>query len=498
VRPTLRGFLALSPLTAVGVVTLLAQTKLLAVLIGPEGVGFFALAVSFIALVTAVAGLGLSTSLTKLVAEFGSGGRKDDIWGTTLVGVATVTVASVVLGALIVLNQGPIGRAFLGGSSVSTEDRSFIIGVTALGLIPIILNGYFSGLLKGLRNLRDYVVSGSLATAFPAAGALVGAAIHGERGAVAGSVLGQVPAVAILVYFAVRVTRREGLRVDLWAGRSRLVALERGLIALGLFALVAGLAGGFGQNLARTQIAAHFDLRAVGFFSAAWAISNRLPILVYQTLTSYIMPKISSLARDWTAIIKEQNDACRISLLVITPALCLAAAAGPWIVPIILSDRFLPMVTLLQLMFVGELLSVVLWAEECALYPSGRALTSTIAEWAFWVVFIAGVAVAVTLGHLTAIGFAYIAAQATLVVAVYMWEKRHHDFRWRPENARLIGLSLGAIVGTTLVSTLTNLPTVVVVALAMPLLASWALLSLTRSERGWLLRAVSRGLGMAD
>src|SRR5439155_15020233 len=134
------------------------------------------------------------------------------------------------------------------------------------------------------------------------------------------------------------------------------------------------LAPSVGQYAVRSYLSQSRGLTAVGFFAAAFGISNRIPILIYQTFGTYVGPTISALGRDWRAITIEQNSALRMGLLGATPLLCSIVMFLPWIVPFLLSSRFEPIIPMLRLMLVGELVSVIYWATSISLYSSGRPL----------------------------------------------------------------------------------------------------------------------------
>jgi antigen flippase len=491
VRNTLRGFMALSPLTAVTVVTALIQAKVLAVLLGPEGTGFYALVFTFAGTFATIAGLGISAALMKLIAEFGAADRDDDIWPTVILGFATVTVAGLAVLAVVLIAFGPLSSAFLNDASLSASDQRFVLIAAAASALPLAWVPTLSGVLRGLRSLREYVAAGLFGAIVPMIGLVVGAWQYDARGAFIGYIAGQVLGVVAGLVFVLKVARdrKISFRVRLPVGLLR--GLEGRLVALGLIAVVAALANAVGQPIIRTQIAG-LDLRALGFFAAAWSLSNRVPVLIYQTMTAYVLPEISAMQRDWREIVRLQNDACRISLLIATPLLCGTAAAAPWIVPILFSHSFSPVVELLQLMLIGELLSVVVWASVSAFYPSGRGGLSIASEWWFWGLFTLGSVIAVSLGSLNAVGGAYIIAEAVLAASAYIWERRHHGFRWRNENARLIALSLATMTSIVLVAILTNLPTLVVLMLATVVLAAWAFVVVQPSEWIALRRLLAR------
>jgi O-antigen/teichoic acid export membrane protein len=492
VRSTFRGFLTLSPLTLATAGAALVQNKVLAIVVGPAGVGFYGLALTLATLFSTIGALGISAALMKRIAEIGGTDRESDTWATALLGIGTVVVVSLLLSALVILNYHFVADLFLNSNTISDSDKRFIVIASAVGILPAALVPTMGGFLRGLRSLREYVTVGIIGAIVLVASIVVGALVADARGAFIGFLVGEVINAAALFAFALHVARRRGLPFTIRLERRHLAAIEKVLLALGILAVVAGLGSNVGQAVARSQIANAFDLRAVGFFAAAWAISNRVPSLIYQTFTSYLMPEISALRQDWESIVRIQNDACRISLLAVTPVLTLAIAAGPWVVSILLSGSFHPMVNLLRLMFIGELISVIAWAGGSALYPSGRPVSSAFFEWSFWAIFVAGVFVAAGVGELNVVGGAYIVAEAALVAMIYVWERRHHDFRWSPRNLRLIALSLLVISASAVLAMLSGLPTVVVVVLVAALLAVWAVTAVHRSEWALLRNALRR------
>jgi antigen flippase len=492
VRHTLRGFLTLSPLTLATAVAALVQAKVLAIVVGPEGTGFYGLALSLATLFSTIAAAGISSALMKRISEIGGTERQSDTWTTALLGIGTVIGVGALLTAFVIVNYDLVVDLFLKTDSISSSDKRFIVVASAVGVIPTALVPTIGGFLRGLRSLREYVIAGVIGATALVLGVVVGALVGDARGAFVGFLVGEILNAAAVLFYAIRVARRKGIRFEVRLERRHVAMIEKTLLVLGVLALAAALGTNVGATVVRAHLANAFDLQAVGFFAAAWAISNRVPNLIYQTFTAYLMPEISALRRDWDLIAKVQNDACRISLLAVTPVLALAIAAGPWIVSILLSSSFHPMVDLLRLMFVGELISVVVWAGGSAMYPSGRAVSNAVFEWSFWAMFVGGVFVAAGLGDLNAVGGAYIVAYAVMVVAIYAWERRHHGFRWSGRNLQLIALSLLVVSASAVLSMLTELPTLVVVALVAGLVSVWAFAAVHRSEWAALRLALDR------
>ena len=230
----------------------------------------------------------------------------------------------------------------------------------------------------------------------------------------------------------------------------------------------------------------------MGFFAAAWSITNRFPTLLYQTFSVHLVPTISSLGQDWRRISDEQNNALRLSLLAATPVLAVAIVAAPLVIHILLSSEFLPMSDLLRVMLFGELLSLVYWATGIALYPSGRPLASAVCEWSWWLLFALGLVVLTQSSGLLGAGYAYAGSYGFMATAIYMVETRRGHLRWTRSNLRLLALSVGTLLAVMTVSTAASGSTVILILLLVMVLIAWPFVGFTAKERTRLQAALRR------
>jgi antigen flippase len=482
VRALVRALVVLSPLTAVTIGAALIQAKLLAVMIGPAGTGLYALAVSFMALVATLMGLGLNVSLPKLVAEFRES-AVEDVWRVLLLGLGTSLFVGLTISAVLLATRSTLVPLLLGNDALPHREFSFVLVAGLIGALLSALTGALQGYLKGLRNIRAYVRATSLFVLLMLGAVVAGAAAAGPRGAIAGFVIGQMAGLIVIGLADLHETRKQLVPMAGVHRRGNLLGLQVRVWHLGFGAVAALLAVSFGQNLVRSYVTQSISVTAVGLFVAAWALSNRLPSLVYQTLSTHTVPTISALRRDWDGIAKEQNNALRAGLLVGTPALCMALPLLHWLIPIFLSSRFLPAIHLMRLMLVGELLSIVYWSTSLALYPTGRPTSNAASEWAWWGVFIAlAVSFVPSLG-LTGLGYAYILAYLLLCCAVYALESWHHGFRWTASNLRLILASTTAIATLAAIGEVASVAASFQVLAAVVILGGWATASITVRER---------------
>jgi O-antigen/teichoic acid export membrane protein len=493
-RQLVRSLLILSPLTAITLAASLVQGKALAVILGPEGNGRFFLAASFFSLATMLGAIGIHSALTKLVSEFRGSSQPELVWEAVLLALASVTATSLLLIGVAALWSDELGTLLLGGLEPEA-DREFIVLISAIALVPAGWSLAMLGFLRGLGVVRAYSLTASVSAVLTVFAVVGGAWSGGFKGAFVGAVIGQSLGAIIMGFSAARQATAADIKFSLAVRHAPV--LQRRILAFGLLTLVAGLAGGIGHNLTRSFLAASIDFRAVGFFAAAWSITNRLPTLLYQTFSAHLMPTISSLNRDWQKISVEQNNALRLALIAGTPVLCITVVAAPLVVRLLLSSEFLPMSDLLRVMLFGELLSLVYWATGMALYPSGRPLANAICEWAWWVLFGFLLLGLTNASGLIGAGYAYVLSYGVLATALYGVEARVGRLRWSAENLRLLMISVTTLLTMTVVSTRVVDSPVLLSIMLSAVLVAWPSISLTSHERMVLRNAVLRRLKIA-
>ena len=176
-RQILRSTSIIGGATVINILIGLVRVKMVAVLLGPAGVGLIGLFSSLIATASSVAALGMGTVGTRQIAE--AAGRDDPqaiavarralFWGT---------LAMAVLGAWAFwLLRGLLAEHVLADSTLSDE-----VGWLALGIGLTVAAGSQLALLNGLRRIGDLarisVYSAMLATVL-GVGALL---LWGEQG----------------------------------------------------------------------------------------------------------------------------------------------------------------------------------------------------------------------------------------------------------------------------------------------------------------------------
>jgi O-antigen/teichoic acid export membrane protein len=188
---------------SLGMVTSVIYARLL----GAEDLGVFLIYLQVAGLAVAFAGLGLGTAVTKLVAQLRVQDRTK--LGESLSTVVTVTLVSSTMVAVAVFGLADaLGRSVYGNGTLAV-----MIQIFSIFLILNVLSMVGSSILQGFQAIRRLALVGIVLEAVGVPVAVVSLLAFGLLGAVFGGVLAAFVGVALIFGSAVRLWRKERIRV---------------------------------------------------------------------------------------------------------------------------------------------------------------------------------------------------------------------------------------------------------------------------------------------
>ncbi len=320
----------------------LVRNKLVAVILGPAGMGLASLfntAANFLAQATS---LGISFSAIRNLSEIIDSGDNERISRLVKTVRAWSLVASL-LGVLVCLAASPLlSRYMFDGESHALE---------LMMLAPVVAMTTFTGgetaLLKGARRLRGlaYVqvmmVFASLVTSVPIY------LLFGVRGII--PVL-QLAALANLLLTLRCSCRLFPLRLG---GGMSLLGEGMGMVRLGMAFVVSGIFGSGAEMVVRSFLNNAADLGTVGLYNAGYMITVTYAGMVFSAMETDYFPRLSAVNHDTAAVNLAANRQIEVSLLVIAPMLAFLITALPVLIPLLFSGRFAPVAGMAQVSVLG-------------------------------------------------------------------------------------------------------------------------------------------------
>lgn len=437
-RQILRSSSIIGGASVVNVLVGLMRIKVVAVLLGPVGVGLVGLLQSLISTASTVAALGVGTAGTRQIAE--AAGREDEsgvavarralFWGTLLL--------ALVGASLFWLLRDVLAKHVLDDPHMATNVGWLTIGV-ALG----VASGSQSALLSGLRRVGDIArvsVGSALLSTLLGMGAIM---LWGEQGILAFVLAGPLASFLMGHAFVARLPRITGFRAPL----PQLVAQWRTLVRLGAAFMVAGLAVTVGQLAVRTVVQQELGAEALGHFQAAWMISMTYIGFVLAAMATDYYPRLTAAIHDHAAANRLVNEQIEVALLLAGPVFLAMLGFAPWVIELLYSSQFSDSVAVLRLQIFGDVLKIVSWPLGFIILAAGDGRTFMWTESFAMAIFVGLTSFGLPLLGIQATGVAFLAMYVAYLPTVYWLAKRRTGFAWGAGVLKhVVLLILGAVM----------------------------------------------------
>lgn len=186
---------------AIKLIAGLIAVKLAAQVLGPKEFGLAGQVSSLMAIVTLLAGGGISSGVTKIYADdsFESESRSSWLAAAKLIAIST----SLIIGVVFVCLSPWIQKFVLQGSSASNVVQVALL----LAIVPIAFSGISQGRINGRRRNDVYAVSMVIGSIFGVSGFFALSHYYGGTGALVGMIWIQIAQAFTFIFFSVLVDK---------------------------------------------------------------------------------------------------------------------------------------------------------------------------------------------------------------------------------------------------------------------------------------------------
>jgi PST family polysaccharide transporter len=329
----------------------IVNTKVIAFLLGPTGVGIIGMFQSTTNLINTISGLGLGSSAVRDIAQAVKQEDDEKISHTILTLRRLVWITGLV-GAFFCVLAGPwLSQLSFNSEMYATEFR--ILGVMVF--LSQITAGQMA-LLQGFRRLKEMAMASVLGGL---AGLIFAVPLYWYFG-----IKGIVPALVILAIVPVVVAwwLAKGIRItrqSISQEKFRQVAIP--MVKLGISTMLSGLAFFLSMWLIRILVQRQFGLTAVGQFQAGWGVTTIYLQMIFQAMGRDYFPRLAGMAENPKAMVKQVNEQMHLALLMGTPLLLFAIMGAPWIIQFLYSSKFEEAIPQLQWLALGTLFKLISW-----------------------------------------------------------------------------------------------------------------------------------------
>ena len=425
--------------TAIVILIRMVRTKVLAILLGPAGIGLEAIYDSILSLTKIGVDMGISSSGVRQIASAVGSGNQSTIAATVFT-LQRVCIVLGVIGAvgLFLLRDQASRLAF--GSAEHGSD----IGLLSIILLFVALTGGQGALLQGMRRIGDLAKMNILGAAAGAVLSIPIVYIWGLQGIPAYMVLSAGVGALISWSFARRI-HVEPLKIPLKRVGSEAASLFR----LGAAFVSAGLMSTGALFLLRVFVTRETGIDGAGQFQAANAISMVYVGFVLQAMGTDFYPRLSEVADDDRQCNKLVNEQAEVSTLLALPGVLATLALAPWVIQFFYSSQFHIAGEILCWQVAGMFLRVLSWPMGFIILAKGRAAVFFWTDLVAYSVYVALGWFGLKLFGLPGTGMAFLGFYIFHWCMIFVVVRAMCGFSWSAVNIRLSLLGV-LMVGTTL------------------------------------------------
>ena len=425
----------------INIIISIVRMKVLAVLLGPGGVGLLSIYNSLLDMVQQTAGLGMGSSGVREIAS----SRGDE---ATLSRVRRVLFAAHLLqGTLAMLAvwllRDGIAIWLFGDAVRATE-----VGLIGIAILLSLLACAQTALLQGLRKIDDL---GRVTVIGAFVGTLAGLAavwLQGESGLIWFILVQPLAAVLIALHYTRRLPKPTAARLTL----VKTWEVWKPMAKLGAAFMLGGLATAATLLLVRGRISQELGLDAAGHFAAAWGITMTYVGFLLGAMGADYYPRLAEVIHDKVAAVRLMNDQAQLGLAIGGPVLLLLIGLAPWVIALFYSDEFGPAVTLLQWQTVGNVFKIASWALGFSIVASARSKTFLLVQVNFNILFLLMFWPTLASFGIIAAGPAFSIAYILHFALLYLIVHRIFQFRWQRLSLALLAIHASlaiALLGAT-------------------------------------------------
>lgn len=337
---------------AIHIIINLVRSKLVAVLLGPAGMGVNGLLMSSLTLMTSLTSFGLATSAARNVAA--AKGQNDKLKVRKTVSILRITVwGTGLLGAFATFGLS----GFLSESSFGDRSYSWAFKVLAVTLLFNQISAGQGVLMRGMGELK-LMAKNSLAGAF--IGFVLSLPFYYLFG-----IKGLVPAIFISAAANLLICSYYSSKIKLPRATVTLGELKQeggNMLKMGIMLSLNWLISLAAAHLARLYVSDVGGIVQVGYYSAGFAIVNSYVGMVFTAMATDFYPRLSSASHDNYQAMTLVNQQGEIALLILGPLLGAFILFMPGIIKLIYSAEFLVIRWMIQWAALGILFKAGSWA----------------------------------------------------------------------------------------------------------------------------------------
>lgn len=394
------------------------RSKVVAVLLGPAGIGIIGLLRSTTDFIGRITNFGLSTSAVKNVAAANTSEDYNKVAVVVSVLRRLVWITGT-LGTLVTILLAP----FLSELTFGNKEYTFaFIWISITLLLSQISSGQLV-ILQGLRKLK-YLAKADLAgTTFAL---LISVPIYYAWG-----IQGIVPAIILSAFVTVIFTWRFASKVKIERikiNKEILFSEGSDMLRLGFILSLSSLIEVGASYIVRIYISHKGSVEQVGLYNAGFAIINTYVGMVFSAMATDYFPRLSGFAHDIGKSKHIINQQAEIALLILAPILTVFLTFINWVIILFYSTKFVAVDSMIHWAVLGIFFKATSWPIAYIIVAKGDSKLFFYNELIANLYMLFLNIIGYQLGGLEGLGISFLLGYLIYLVQIYILARNKYKF----------------------------------------------------------------------
>ncbi|WP_426485970.1 oligosaccharide flippase family protein [Flavobacterium sp. 2] len=343
------------------IVISIVRTKLIAVFIGPAGMGIIALLNSTLGVLSSVSGFGIETSSVKNISE---NYKNDDLKtvSKTIQIVKKIVFFTGIFGMLLTLIFSKVLSIITFGDSSQT----FAFAILSITVLFKQLSSGQLAVLQGLRSFRFLAKANLFGNFF---GLLFSIPLYYflKIDAILPTIIIASFSALIFSFYYSNKIKIEKEKID----KSSFLLESKLIVKLGFMLTISSVLTLLSTYFVQVFVGKFGGLEEVGFYNAGFTLLNSYVGIIFTVMSTDYFPKLASINTDNDKVRESVEQQAVISILIVTPIIALFLALSPIIVKVIYTDKFDAILPMITIGILGMLFRAVSWSIGFILIAKG-------------------------------------------------------------------------------------------------------------------------------
>ena len=414
---------------------------MVAMLLGPSGVGLIGTYQTILSMLSTLAGLGIGNSGVRQIAEAVGTNDQNAMFKAAKVLRRVCWITGILGWSFTIAISHPLSM-WVFGSNEKT------LGLAILG-ITILLGAISSGqsaLIQGLRRMKDLVAINISSVMLGTFFSVFLYAWLRERAIVPVIVVCSALNLAVCWWFSRKVKV-----VDIPLKKEEYWKESKALLTFGLAVMWSALLNSIVALITRSFIIREIGLDANGIYQAAWALSGLFAGFILGAMGTDFYPRITAVNTNHKLMNRMVNEQAEIGLLLCLPGLLATLSFSPLLLQLFYSAEFISGAPLFSWLILGTAIKIVSWPLGYILLAKGAARIFALSETVFSLANCALTLAMIRYYGLVGASYAYFILYVIYLPTIYFIVKKMTGFCIITSARRLILVSCAFVMASFLV-----------------------------------------------